>query len=351
MIAIPSIAFEGFSGTAKDVTSRNVAGRNILTVRPWPTGQKTNAQVARRSSMAKITKTWRTLTSDQMADWDRLAESARGQSIFGQAAEITGMNLFIRLNVARTMAGNPIIKDAPENLVTLPSSRFTGLWVTTKTMIIQGVNREADYKLVVKMSSAQSPGISNAWSKTVIITPGMDDDWGDAELTKLYMNTIGVAPQVSEKVFVEMYWLDTETGCTGLSTYVTKICETEADAEEEGYVPRAKFTTDDAIPEERQIADFDMDFSTGAPVVYFDAVCKDKKGDSASSVLFEGEFDSSLSGTSLVIGRSLPESGLINAQSYILYKVKESSNTRVFFNNRGGYSNMKCELFGVSVLY
>ena len=48
MIVLPSIAFGGFSGSAKDVTARQVGGRSILSVRAWPTGQTTNAQVARR---------------------------------------------------------------------------------------------------------------------------------------------------------------------------------------------------------------------------------------------------------------------------------------------------------------
>lgn len=36
MKALPSIAFNDFSGTAGDVTARFVKGRTILTVRPFP---------------------------------------------------------------------------------------------------------------------------------------------------------------------------------------------------------------------------------------------------------------------------------------------------------------------------
>ena len=301
--------------------------------------------------MSVITKSWKKLTAAQMADWDRLAETASGQSVFGQAAEISGMNLFIRQNVARTMAGNTILMDAPESLVALPVASFTGLWVTPNTIIIKGIEHDADRKLVVKMSSAQSPGVSNAWSKTVIITPGMEDDWGDADLTTLYLNTIGVAPQLGEKVFVELYWLDPDTGSTGLSVYVTKICITEEEAEAEGYVKRTRYTQAEAIDEPGKIAEFDMDFSTGAPVVYFDVVGKDKTGQAATSALIEGEFDNSLRGTCFVLGRSLPESGRINAQTSIVYQIKESPNTRLSFGARGGYTEYLRELFGASILY
>ena len=63
MQALPSIAFGGFSGSAKGVTARQVAGRTILSVKSWPTGQTTNAQVARRTSMSKISKSWKLLSN------------------------------------------------------------------------------------------------------------------------------------------------------------------------------------------------------------------------------------------------------------------------------------------------
>jgi hypothetical protein len=64
----------------------------------------------------------------------------------------------------------------------------------------------------------------------------MEDDWGDADMTYLYFKTIGVKPTVGEKVFLEMYWLDPETGFTGLAAHESKICESEADAEAEGFL-------------------------------------------------------------------------------------------------------------------
>ncbi len=39
--------------------------------------------------MSKITKSWKTLTEAQMLGWDHLAEHTSGQSVFGQAAQIS----------------------------------------------------------------------------------------------------------------------------------------------------------------------------------------------------------------------------------------------------------------------
>ena len=156
MIALPSIAFGGFSGSAKGVTARQVGGRSILSLKCFPTGVATSAQVARRASMSKITKSWKTLTEAQMLGWDHLAEHTSGQSVFGQAAQISGLNLYIRLNVSRTMAGESILHDAPEQLVCLPNVVYDKLWVTTKNIVIKGITHEAGYKLVIKMSATPS---------------------------------------------------------------------------------------------------------------------------------------------------------------------------------------------------
>ena len=156
MIALPSIAFGGFSGSAKGVTARQVGGRSILSLKCFPTGVATSAQVARRASMSKITKSWKTLTEAQMLGWDHLAEHTSGQSVFGQAAQISGLNLYIRLNVSRTMAVESILHDAPEQLVFLPNVVYDKLWVTTKNIVIKGITHEAGYKLVIKMSATPS---------------------------------------------------------------------------------------------------------------------------------------------------------------------------------------------------
>ena len=136
MIALPSIAFGGFSGSAKGVTARQVGGRSILSVKCWPTGAATGAQLVRRASLKKISKSWKELTSDQMHDWDRLAENATGQSVFGQAAQLSGMNLYVRLNANRAMAGEPLMANAPLHTVAVPNVEYEQVVVTPELMVI-----------------------------------------------------------------------------------------------------------------------------------------------------------------------------------------------------------------------
>lgn len=352
MIALPSIAFGGFSGSAKGVTARQVGGRSILSLKCFPTGIATGAQLARRASLKKISKSWKELSSAQMADWDRLAEHAAGASSLGQKAEISGLNLYIRLNVSRTMAGESILSDAPANMVALPNVSYDKLWVTPRNVVIKGIAHETGYKLVIKMSAGQSAGVSNAWSKTVILSPGMEDDWGDADVTMLYFKTIGVKPAIGEKVFMEMYWLDPETGFVGQSTFDSKVCESEADAAAEGYVRRNKITMAD-LKEESHVSDCDVDFSTGAPVISFDAVCLGHSNVASSYAYPEEEIPAECVGTSMALGRGMGTgNSALAAQSYIIWLRNSSwDGASICFAHRGGYYVKPTEVFGPGILY
>ena len=348
MIALPSIAFEGFSGSAKGVTSRRVGGRNILSVKSHPTGPTTNAQVVRRASMAKITKSWKLLTNEQMQEWDRLAEHANSASVLGQKTEISGLNLYIRLNVNRAMAGESLLATAPAFNVAVPNVEFTQVVVTPNLVVLGGVRHEpAPLKLVVKMSASQSAGISNGWSKTVIITPGMEDDWGEANVTRLYLDTIGVEPVVGQKVFVEAYWLDTSTGFAGLEARETVVVTGESP-----YQRRVKATMDNLDPnEESHVSSLDVDFSTGAPVAEFNAMCLGHSNVASSEVYLDQQLPAELIGTGICLGRGNGADGKIIPQSYLVYIRNYGGKAEMTFAHRGGYYVKPTECFGSGIIY
>ncbi|MBR5014736.1 MAG: hypothetical protein IKY16_09085, partial [Bacteroidales bacterium] len=80
MIAKPSIAFNDFAGTAKDVTARNVHGRNILSSRAQHSKIVTPAQAVSRNRLSKISRTFRQLSDSQINQWEVLAGHMKGIS-------------------------------------------------------------------------------------------------------------------------------------------------------------------------------------------------------------------------------------------------------------------------------
>ena len=348
MQALPSIAFGGFSGSAKGVTARQVDGRTILSVRSWPTGQATSAQVVRRASLSKITKSYKLLSDSQMKAWENLAEHTSGQSVFGQKAQLSGINLYVRLNANRVMAGEAIIADAPASQVAVPNVSYTEVVMTPQLIVFTGIKHEAaPYKLVVKMSASQSPGISSGWSKTVIISSDTEDDWGEADLTKLYLKTIGVEPVPGQKVFIESYWMDTSNGFTG-QVFKDSVVVTG----ESSYQSRKRVTMDNLDPAtEQHVSALDIEYSTGAPIIYFDAVCLGHDNIASSRATLDTALPAELIGLSYVMGRGMGENGDLHPQSYQIQSINRGQKTEVNFQYRGGKYVKPTEVFGPGIFY
>ena len=215
MIANPSIAFNEFSGSAKSVTARYTKGRTVLSVRCYPTGVASPSQLVSRKNLNHISRTYKLLTDEQQLAWARLAERLRSRAVLGSRIKLTPHNAFVRLNCNRALAGQGILMDPPE-LKSIPQVNFGAFYVNSDEVVVESVRQPDDnYKLVVKMTGAQSTGVSNAWSKTVVISSSEDADWGDLDLTEAFAEVKGTAPSDGFKYFVEMYWLDSETGFTG----------------------------------------------------------------------------------------------------------------------------------------
>ena len=350
MIVLPSIAFGGFSGSAKGVTARQVGGRSILSLKCYPTGVATGAQLVRRASLKKISKSWVTLTNEQRQEWDRLAEHATGASSLGQKAELSGLNLYVRLNANRVMAGEAVLANAPAGQVAVPNVEYSQVIVTPVLVVFGGIRHQAaPNKLVVKMSGSQSAGISNGWSKTVIISSEVEDDWGEADVTRLYLKTIGVEPTPGQKVFIEAYWLDTSTGFTG-QVFKDSVIVTG----ESSYTPRKRVTMDRLAPDhEQHVSAIDVDFSTGSPVIQFDAMCLGHSNVASSEVYLEDDLPTELRGTSWALGRGNGEDGKLVAQAYVmwLYGASYGDPARIVFAHRGGYYVKPTEVFGPGILY
>ena len=273
MIVKPSIAFNDFAGTAKDVTARNVKGRNILSSRAQHSKIVTPAQAVSRNRLSRISRTFRQLSDSQINQWEVLAGHLKGISTFGQAASLTAHNAFVRINSNRAMVGMPPLEDAPIYKADVPEVIYEDLWISPDVIVFTGLEVPSEsYRLVVKMSPAQSPGTTNGWSKTVIIAPGIVPDWGDADVTKLYTETIGVAPEAGKKYYLECWWLDTETGFTGESVWVSAICKTTSTAYNTEFAPRAKFTEQMISNEEGFNLGMDLELSRGSSIMSVEAL-------------------------------------------------------------------------------
>ena len=348
MIAKPSIAFNDFAGTAKDVTARNVNGRNILSVRAFQSKVVTPAQATTRNQLSKISREYKQLSDSQMQSWEILAKHLKAASYLGSSTEMTGHNAFVRINANRQMAGEAMLLEAPSHLVTVPNVSYTNVVMTPQMILFAGIKHEpSPFKLVVKMSGNQSAGISNGWSKTVIISSDTEDDWGEADVTKLYLKTIGVEPSPGQKVFIETYWMDTASGFAGQVFRDMAVVTGES-----SYQTRTRVTMDNLDPtEEQHVSALDMDFSTNAPVIYFDTVCLGHSNVASSEAILDKELPEELIGLSYALARGMGEDGSLHPQSYQIQSMVWRQKTELHFMHRGGKYIKPTEVFGPGVFY
>lgn len=232
MKALPSIAFSAFSGTAGDVTAKVSKGRQVLSVRATQPHVCTPSQAAARNRLADISRAYPRLTQEQMRAWEELAAHLDFPAVLGQKAGYSGINAFVCVNYSLRMAGLPMRSDAPDWREHIPTVLFSDMWLSPDRVIITGLQPPRETMLLVfRMSPAQSPGTVSAWERTVVITPGMRPDWGDADLTASCASVLGVTPRPGQRYFCTLCWMDAATGLTGRDIRLSLLCRTSPSPE------------------------------------------------------------------------------------------------------------------------
>lgn len=348
MIAKPSIAFSDFSGTAKEVTARNVNGRNILSLRAKQSSVVTPAQAQSRNTLSKISRAYKQLSDSEMTAWEVLASHLKGISTFGSPAQLTAHNAFVRINTNLLLVGEPIRKKAPSYTNDVPEVLYQDLWITPEMIIFTGLEQPSDsHVLVFKMSHALSPGVSSGWGKTVIISPGMTPDWGDADLTTLYTEVMGLAPETGKKYFCEFYWLDKSTGFTGESMAISAVCKESSTAYQEEYVPRARFTQED-VTEDSSGEGLDFELSPGSAICSADAILHGDYNVASTTFVLKKAPKNFIEGKAMVLARGTAE-GNYSPQTFLIEAMKWIGDYEISFKARAGHYVKPSEVHSTGV--
>ena len=354
MKALPSIAFNEFRGSAGDVTARVSQGRQVLSARTVPAKGKTPAQAVSRNRLSKISRSYKKLSDGQMKAWAALAEKMKGISTFGQAAELTPHNAFVRINTNLQMVGELMLEDAPAYINDVPEVLYEDLWISPDMIVFTGLEQPSEsHVLVFKMTPALSPGVSSGWGQTVIITPGMAPDWGDADMTALYTSVMGVAPEAGKKYFCEFYWLDKKTGFTGESMAISAVCKEGSTAYNTEYSPRARVTMNE-VAESQGFEKLDFELSHGSTVLSVDAFYANNTGVASGQFTLKKPIENLPDLEAWVLGRcDNPErEDYLKPCLFVTWIQTWRGETEGTFAHRGGqYENEHVEVFGAGPVF
>ena len=355
MKALPSIAFSGFRGTASEVTARQTGGRTVLSGRAQHSHVKTPKQSVRRASFAYISRLYRTLSQEQLSAWASLAATHREQALIGDGAPLTGHNLFVCLNTNRSVLGVPVTKDAPADIHGSRYVAYDDIWITPGRLLISGLREpeHPDSRLVVRMAATDSAAVTKAWGRTVITGTFRTTDWGDIDLTEIYMERFGIPVTAGHKYFIEMYWINSGSGYVSEVTRVCHIASESLSIHGREYVPRQRITQDDLADDGRNsVSKLDIEFTSGSPVLAASGILEGYEGIAASYAYFRPETAIPYEGVEMTAYVLTRGTGSLGPQVFAVYIYKGVPHRQdgITFAHRSGKYSKPSEMTGGALL-
>ncbi len=116
----PSALVEDLNGTIGFITAAKNKACSYFKSKPIPTNPNTEAQQAVRMRFKEIALAYKALTAEQKQTWDKTATAKTGRSVFGVKANISGINLFQRVNQNLALVNAPYITTPSETPAEFP---------------------------------------------------------------------------------------------------------------------------------------------------------------------------------------------------------------------------------------
>lgn len=217
LIKMAHIVAEARGSIAGTVFSRNSYGA-YLRAKVTPTNKRSVAQQVVRQYLAQLAQGWRGLTAAQRAGWNQSAVNFSRTNIFGDSVQLTGFNLYMRLNKNLLDIGQSVIAAAP-----VPSSvaGFTSFSITPD---------ESTGDFEITFAPAISAGQSVLVFATAPLSAGKDfvkselrqidvltsTDTSPVDITTAYNAKFGALPPAGTKAFVQIVTVNDTTGQKGV---------------------------------------------------------------------------------------------------------------------------------------
>ncbi|HHV03485.1 MAG: hypothetical protein WCQ69_07045 [Bacteroidales bacterium] len=210
----PSIAFDEFAGSAKGVTAAKSRGRKYIRNKGYGNTSSTASQSDVKAIFSQLAKSFKTLTSSQIAAWNALAQTQEGRSTLGTRSKISGLNLYLRLNHWVVACGGTALATPPTLAgVESPASATLSLSASAFNITLDSIPADVtDLKLVVRASAPQTNGISDAYAKAAVVGDPLTPVVTAIELKTDYDAKYEAPSAAAPKVFVKWFYVNTTTG-------------------------------------------------------------------------------------------------------------------------------------------
>lgn len=218
------------SGSINGTTHSRNRGGAYMRNRSIPVNPQSVAQMAIRAILAALSSMWRGLTAAQRSAWNSATANFPVTDQFGDQRELSGHQLFIRLNSNLENVGAPVISDPPmpepvESVGTLALVANIDGDIFTVGGDIAAV--PADHTLVIEATPQLSPGISYAKNQFRQIGTVAAAGPLPADIFTMYENRFGALDE-GAKVFVRVFLVNLNTGQKGQPSQASTLVIDEA---------------------------------------------------------------------------------------------------------------------------
>ena len=219
-----SIQFDAMSGTAGEVTARSTRFGIILSGRARQPGKITPQQKDMRALFARVGRSFKQLTSEQVGLWSEFAL----QYSFGnyREAKSPAVNAYVTLNCNRALLGLDLLKEPPTAIPSILAVEYRNIIVTPRLIQFSRLlNPGTGYRLAVRISAAASTGICQGAGLPVLVDAGFIPERSFADVTAVYTKRLGMSPEVGRKYFIETCWMSESSGLQGPRRSDDRICQ------------------------------------------------------------------------------------------------------------------------------
>ena len=213
----PSIAFDRMSGSAKGVTASQNKGAIFIRTRGTGSKKRTADQAAIKSIFKQLQQNWKNLGAAEIQAWNNAAKTQSGRRVLGQKAQLTGANLYLRLNfwVARC-GGQPI--GLPPVLTGIEQPAVAEAAISNGSFMFRlnsVPEQAAGLRLVIMATGPQTvgtvTGVGRGSTFCEPFTPGV----GAVNLLQQYASKFGMPNAGKPKVFLRYFYVNPTTGEKG----------------------------------------------------------------------------------------------------------------------------------------
>ncbi len=220
----PSIAFDRMSGSAKGVTASSNKGAIFIRTRGTGSKKRTADQATIKSIFRLLTQSWKNLSQPQIVQWNNAAKSQSGRRVLGQRAQLTGSNLYLRLNFWVVRCGGQPLTTPPElSGVEQPSAAMAAISSSSFILRLNQPPQQPGLKLVLMATAPQTVGTITGVGRGSTFCDPLNPVAQAINLMPSYTSKFGTLNESKPKVFLRYFYVNPSTGEKSGEQLITPI--------------------------------------------------------------------------------------------------------------------------------